>query len=75
MSGSRKPRRPGDEGRIRHIVDAGRAAELSRDKKAGALDPDTELSLTFDTERRERLLPAARLRRMVQEPADIGQLR
>jgi hypothetical protein len=57
-------------------VDAARrAAELSRDKKAGALDPDTELSLTFDTERRERLLPAARLRRMVQEPADIGQLR
>lgn len=48
MSGSRRSRRPGDEARIRHIVDAARrAGELSRHKDVGALDPDDETALAL----------------------------
>ena len=48
MSGSRRSRRPGDEARIRHILDAARrAVELSRDKEVGTLDPDAETALAL----------------------------
>lgn len=48
MSGPRKSRRPGDEARIRHIVDAARrAVELSRDRDVGVLDPDDETALAL----------------------------
>lgn len=48
MSASRRRRSLGDEARLRHMLDAARrAGELSRGKKVGSLDPDSETALAL----------------------------
>lgn len=48
MSASRRRHSLGDEARLRHMLDAARRArELSRGKKVGSLDPDSETALAL----------------------------
>jgi uncharacterized protein with HEPN domain len=48
MSRPRGSRKPGDEARIRHMLDASRrAVELSRGKEIGGLEPDDETALAL----------------------------
>ena len=48
MSTPRRPRKLGDEARLRHMLDAARRAlELSQGKKIGQLEPDNETALAL----------------------------